>query len=102
MTAATVSSSLEPIWVHGILWMILLTALGTGVAAVLIARLLEPFRCRLKSEDTVGNMPNAGLWISLCERGGRQQDRSWRRFNRHFMNAVYYLAFKNLIDLIPH
>lgn len=71
------------------LWGVLLLALGTGFAAVLIAHLLEPYRRAMEQEEAreaplqvqgavdngdevIGPKeatgPRAGLWIGLCER----------------------------------
>jgi hypothetical protein len=53
---------------HAVLWAVLLVALGSGLAAVLIAHLLEPFRHQMSPHDADSKLANAGLWIGLCER----------------------------------
>jgi hypothetical protein len=47
---------------------ILLSSLGIGVAAVLIAYLLAPFEERLSVDGRDQHLPQAGLWIGVCER----------------------------------
>jgi len=68
--AVTASTHNNAVRIDVIFGAILLLALGTGGAAVLIAYLLEPFRRQVEpvDDEASGNMAKAGLWIGLCER----------------------------------
>lgn len=65
-TGAALGATAPGLQVPVILQTLLLATLATGFAAVLIARLLEPFQERLNQKDTGAS--NAGVWIGVCER----------------------------------
>lgn len=46
----------------------LLLTLGTAVAAVFLAHMLAPFKKLVHTDCKEATLPNAGLWIGLCER----------------------------------